>query len=207
MTLKSIFEQSDVFAEELHQLIAVPLYNDSRRLVISDVSSSLSIEHWYALRILLREGMFPSAVVILRAQYEALIRSIWLLYAASDAAILKLSNDLSTESEQAAKNTPNASDMLLALKSKGHIHVYDALMRFKNSSWKALNSYVHAGVHPLKRHEEGYPEELIRQVLRSSNSLAAMAGIQTLILSGMPTGQKMVLELCDRYRDCMTSYL
>lgn len=38
---------------------------------------------------------------------------------------------------------------------------FDALSELKASGWRALNSYVHGGLHPLARMSDGYPLELI----------------------------------------------
>ena len=138
-------------------LIDVPPFDDSPRIQTSDVACSLSLEHWASTRTLLRSGLLPSAIVVHRAQFEALARSIWLLYAASDDHLSKLTATLSLESEQAAKNMPQTAEMMQDLAKEAPPQAYDALSRFKENSWKALNSYAHAGIHPIRRHEEGYP--------------------------------------------------
>jgi len=42
-----------------------------------------------------------------------------------------------------------------------------------------LNSYVHGGIHPLQRHGAGYPEQLMKGIIKSSNGLLTMAAILT----------------------------
>lgn len=151
-----IFDESDSFAEELQEVIDLPLLDNSLKIRTCDVACSLSLEHWHSARALLRIGLLPSALVVHRAQFEALTRSIWLTYAASDEQISKLTADLSLESEQGAKNMPQIAQMMQALEKSGPQQAYDALARFKDISWKALNSYAHAGIHPIRRHHDGY---------------------------------------------------
>ena len=106
-----IFDISDCLADELQEVIDLPLIGNSSKITTGDVACSLSLEHWHSARALLRAGLLPSALVVHRAQFEALTRSIWLTYAATDEQITKLTADLSPESEQAAKNMPQiASD-------------------------------------------------------------------------------------------------
>lgn len=69
---------------------------------------------------------------------------------------------------------------------------FNALSRFKDNSWKALNSYVHTGIHPIRQHSEGYPVKLIYDVLPNANRLALMSAMQAFVLSGE---QKDVLKL------------
>ncbi|QWF69688.1 hypothetical protein KEF85_09900 [Methylomonas paludis] len=198
-----IFLESDKFAAELYQLISLPLYDDSPRIVISDVACSLSLEHWGAARALLSSGLLPSSLVVHRAQFEALVRSVWILYAATDENVAKLSANLDLENEQAAKNMPQTSDMMSAIEKNAPPQAYDALNRFKKNSWKALNSYAHAGIHPIRRHHEGYPVHLIHDVTRNTNGLATVCAMQAAVLSGLQPLQKQVLELAASYPNCM----
>lgn len=198
-----IFDESDSLAEELQEIIDLPLFDDSSRIRTSDVACSLSLEHWHSARALLRSGLLPSALVVHRAQFEALTRSIWLTYAASDEQISKLTGDLSLESEQAAKNMPQIAQMMQALDKSGPQQAYEALARFKENSWKALNSYAHAGIHPIRRHHDGYPLKLLHDVLRNTNGLAVMSCMQAVVLSGQQPLQRTLLELAGKHSACM----
>lgn len=199
----TIFDESDGLAEELMALIAVPLFDDSSRVRISDVACTLSLEHWASARALLRLGLLPSAVVVHRAQFEALARSIWLLYAASDDRVSKLATTLSPESEQAAKNMPPTAEMMRDLEKKAPPQASDALSRFKENSWKALNSYAHAGIHPIRRHNDGYPSQLLHDVLRNANGLATVGCMQAAVLSGQQPLQRRILTLAAKHPACM----
>ncbi|PIX55313.1 MAG: hypothetical protein COZ50_03400 [Zetaproteobacteria bacterium CG_4_10_14_3_um_filter_54_28] len=203
MTPSSIFDQSDALAEKLMAMIDTPLFDDSARLRISDVACTLSLEHWASARALLRTGLLPSAVVVHRAQFEALARSIWLLYAASDDHLSKLTATLSLESEQAAKNMPQIAEMIQDLAKKAPAPAHDALSRFKENSWKALNSYAHAGIHPIRRHADGYPVELLESILRNANGLAVVSCMQAVILSGQQPLQRSILALASKNSTCM----
>lgn len=203
MTSTTTFDQSDALAEKLIAMIDLPLFDDSPRLSISDVACSLSLEHWASARALLRSGLLPSAIVVHRAQFEALARSIWLLYAASDDHLSKLTATLSLESEQAAKNMPQIAEMIQDLGKKAPPPAHDALSRFKENSWKALNSYAHAGIHPIRRHADGYPVELLENILRNANGLAVISCMQAVILSGQQPLQRSILALAAKNSTCM----
>lgn len=199
----AIFDDSDALANEILALVDVPLFDGSPRITTSDVACSLSLEHWASTKELLRLGLLPSAVVVHRAQFEALARSIWLLYVASDDHLSKLTATLSLESEQAAKNMPQTAEMMSDLAKKAPPQAYDALSRFKDNSWKALNSYAHAGIHPIRRHGDGYPVQLLHDILRNSNGLAVVACMQAAILSGRQPIQRDVLEAAAKRPGCM----
>ena len=186
------------------EMIDLPLYEDSPRFSTSARFASIAWEHWIAVLALSEDGLHASATCLLRIQFETLVRSVWCLHCASDALIGKLDAPLSPESEQGAKGLPQASEMLAALEKKpetSNLHV--RLAEFKNSSWKALNSYVHAGIHPLHRHTRGHPTPLILQTVRVSNGLGLMTAIQRGLLTGRQELQSALLGLCRRYPDCL----
>lgn len=203
MHTHDIFDESDTFAEELVAVVDLPLFDGSLKIRTSDVACSLALEHWHSARALLRAGLLPSALVVHRAQFEALTRSIWLAYAAPDDQLFKLTSTLSLESEQAAKNMPQVAEMMQILAKKAPQQAYEALSRFKDNSWKALNSYAHAGIHPIRRHAEGYPVKLIHDVLRNANGLAVMTCMQAVVLSGRQPLQRTLLELAGKRSTCM----
>lgn len=200
---ESIDDESDQLARELLGIVDVPRFDESVRVVTSDIACSLALEHWHAARLLLRNGLFPSAVVVHRAQFEAVLRSIWLLYAATNDMVAKLGATLSLDSEQSAKNMPLASVMMEQLSGRAPPQAVDALLRFKETSWKALNSYVHAGIHPIRRHGDGTPIKLLGDVLRNANVLAVLSCMQAAALSGQQHLQQKVLDLAAQHPTCM----
>jgi len=207
MNLDDALEESAEFADELLELIDLPLCNNTARVDIADVACSLSLEHWHSVRCLLSEGLMSSALVVHRSQFEAVLRSVWLTYAASDTDVAKLTSVLDLESEQAAKNLSQTHQMMEALAKSGPKEAYAALARFKDNSWKALNSYAHAGIHPLRRHADGYPVALAHGVLCNANGLAALSGMQAVVLSGAQPLQRKVLALAAKHPSCMPAPL
>ena len=203
MKASNVFDESDELAAELLSVVDLPLVDDSARFRVSDVACSLSIEHWRAVRELLRGELLPSAVVVHRAQFEAVVRSIWLGYAATEESVSKLTTTLSLESEQAAKNMPQPQKMMEEIEKQGPSEAYAALARFKENSWKALNSYAHAGIHPMQRHRDGYPRELLHTVLRNANGLGVMSCMQAAALSGAQRLQRTLLAIAAKHPACM----
>lgn len=203
MSLAELLIESEALENELSRELVAPLINDSTRVQIADVACSLALEHWGAARALLGHGLLPSAVVVHRAQFEALTRCIWLTYAATDAEVAKLEPSLNSESEQAAKNLPQMADMLAGLEKRGPPQAHAALTNFRVGAWKALNSYAHAGIHPIRRHNDGYPAPLLESVLKNANGLGVMTYMQAVVLSGEQPRQKRILEIGADHSRCM----
>jgi hypothetical protein len=134
MDLDRAFDESEELAEGILSIIDLPLLDDSPRIQASDVACSLALEHWHAVRVLLQGGLLASALVAHRAQFEAVVRSIWLTYAASDADVSKLTATLGLDSEQAAKNLPQVQHMMDAIAKQAPAQAHSALARFKDNS-------------------------------------------------------------------------
>jgi hypothetical protein len=199
MDFDQFFEQSDALAMDVVRTIALPLYDDSERTRVSDLLCSLAMEHAHSARALLHVGFLPSALVIHRAQFEAVLRSIWTLYAATDGQVAKLDAELTVDSEQAAKNLPSTSNMMDELAKKAPPEPYKALSEFKAYNWHALNSYAHAGIHPIQRHSDGYPPPLIYNVLLNVNGMLVLSAMQAAVLTGVPHLQRTLLDVAARY--------
>lgn len=171
----------------------------------------VSLEHWLGLRVLISAGCKTSAVSLMRLQFEALTRAMWLLYAASDQAITKLSAPLTLESEHSAKNLPGLNQMIEAIGkcvgSSAPAGAHEMLCRFRDVQLKALNSFVHGGIHSLRRHVDGFPSSLIMQILRSSNALATMGGMTLAVLSGDRLVAKSMGGIQFEFQDCLPELL
>lgn len=199
-----LFRKSDLLAQNLIEVIDHPLYDASPRILTSAAFCGLCLEHARAMRLLAEHGLYPSAMATLRVVFESLVRAIWLLYCASDTQIARLDAPLDLGTERLARSIPATSAMLDALRAVPAAAVpFQALAEFKDSSWAALNSFVHAGLHPLARMREGYPAPLVEQTVRLCNGLAMVAGMQLCILTGITGLQKRLQPLHARFADCL----
>lgn len=192
--------------EALHAPAYRP-FDDSPRINASVAAASLALEHGQAVRALIEEDLLTSAVSLMRMQYEALTRSVWLLYAASDLAIAKLNAPLSQEAEAAASKLPMLAEMLKAIDGKAPAAAIQGLVAFKDNNAAALNSFVHGGIHALQRHAQGYPVQLVVQALRNCNGLLTMTAMMLAVLSGNQAAAKRVAMSQADFADCLPSTL
>jgi hypothetical protein len=150
----------------------------------------LALDHGKSVRMLLLQ-VPPSAIALLRPQFEALVRAIWARHAAGEGDLTRLLAPLTIESQQAAKRLPGLADMLVALDASGPRGAAALLRRARARLWDGLNSYVHGGIHPVHRGGLGYPEQLLTDQLKNSNAFTML----TLIALSEITGDTSVLEL------------
>ena len=209
--LEAMLGRSDELQEALLHIVDGAAFDPSPRARAALGMCSVALEHGLSLRALMAMRLPTSAVGLMRLQFEALTRAMWLLYAASDAAIAKLSAPLTTESELAAKNLPSASDMIEQIGKRVGTHVpaaaHQMLAHFKDVSWHAMNSFVHGGIHPLRRQTEGFPVHLALQILRNSNGLLTMTGMTLAILTGDAGVTKPMGKIQPAFADCLPELL
>jgi len=208
--VEEILLRSDALQAAVVELLgpdSYQIYDDSKRVMASSAACSVSLEHARGLRLLVREGLPTSGVSLMRLQHEALTRSVWLLYAASDDAIEKLLAPLTSAAEKVANKLPMLTAMLGAIAGKAPHGATQMLSQFKEVHAPALNSYVHGGIHPLQRHTDGYPFPLVIQIIQSSNSLLTMSGMMLAILSGNPATAKRMAGIQPRFADCLPELL
>ncbi|GAB3729879.1 hypothetical protein GCM10028862_08680 [Luteimonas pelagia] len=150
----------------------------------------LALDHGRSLRILLLQ-VPPSAIALLRPQFEALLRAVWARHAARESDLARLLAPLTLESQQAARKLPGVAEMLTALEASGPKGAAALLGRARARLSDGLNSYVHGGIHPFQRGESGYPVQLLADLLKNANAFSML----TLIVLAEITADTDILQL------------
>jgi hypothetical protein len=187
----------------LTKFFGLPTFNSSDRIIVSKTMCGVAFEHAESVKMLIASGNFTSALGLVRLQYEALVRGMWLRYAASDDAVAKLTNEFSRESVGNSEKLPMPAKMLESLEGKAPEAAMISLLDFKEHQWKPLSSYVHGGIHAVHRHSKGYPIMLLQQVLKTSNGLSTMVAMLLVILSGDTSQQGKIRAIQIEYFDCL----
>lgn len=198
------FIKTDQLFARLSDVVDHPVYdtNSRKRLTLTLVISSMQFSN--AVRLLCSQGLILGVGTTLRSQYEALVRSVWVLYCATDLQIEKLDAVLNAESQQASKNIPTVNAMLGELDKIPQIeNLLISLHEFKESSWLPLNSFVHSGIHAVFWTKYQAPPELIEQLFRISNGLNVLAFQEMGILTGIPNIKNEIFSVIAHYSDCL----
>lgn len=206
--MDELLEKSEALNSEFSRVFEHGPVDESNRVIASWLMCLVAIEHSVSLRQLVLSGGYTSAICIMRSQLEALTRGMWLFYSASEN---KIENTMKTLSElsQNADTKPSNSEMIAKMQGKAPEQAVLLLMlnEFKDVQWKALNSYIHGGVHALQRHGAGYPEELVIDIVKSSNALLSMTAMMAAILTGNQVIAKDVAKIQRRHEECLPGLL
>jgi hypothetical protein len=198
-----LLSRSVELENKLLDFLALSRMQISDRTRASRIMCSIAFEHAESAKILISHGNLTSATGLVRLQYEALVRAMWLHYAASDNVVSKISADLTKDSASRANNLPMLTEMLEKLQESAPPVAVSMLLEFKEYSWKPLSSFVHGGIHAVHRHSKGYPLALLEQLLRASNLVSVMVGMLLLIQHGGCEQQGKIPKLQRDFEDCL----
>lgn len=203
--LKTLLNRSAAFNEAVLTHVNTLIPFDGERSLVAFQAGLLSLEHANGAFALFKMDLLPSAYALMRPQYESLVRGVWLLHAASDNWIHKLSEPLTVESAKQANEGLMLAAMLKELEASETApqHIVGQLKEYRDVTWKALNSYAHGGLHPLSRTLTGYPAQLTFDVVRNSNAIVALTTQLLTILTGDPRQMAMVHRFHVEYADCL----
>lgn len=201
--INSLLSRSAELESKLLEFLALTPFDHSERIMASRVMCSVAFEHAESAKMLISAGNLTSATGLVRLQYEALVRAMWLLYAASDTAVSKLTSELTQETADRANRLPMLSEMLEKLQGKAPQEPVDMLLEFKEYSWKPLSSFIHGGIHAIHRHSKGYPLPLLEQMVRISNGVSVMVGMLLVILHGGGEQRGKMPRIQREFADCL----
>lgn len=196
---------SDALYEDIEQALSSFAMDEANvRDLAALALTQMAFEHGVALRGLLGSGLTTSGIALLRLQFEALLRAAWCLHAATDVHVERLTAPLTPEGEQGAKNLPSAKKMIESLERLGPRGSGPMFRRFHDRLSHGLNSFVHAGIHPLHRQFSSYPDRLLCDVVKNSNAVAMLAVIVMAELADDGTPLVAALrELHERHADAL----
>lgn len=176
---------------------------DSHRHLLTQGTIATTFEHGISIVRLVEAGQLASASVLLRAQFESLVRALWLHFAADDAWIESYFAKLKADPSKDPGNPLTMDKMLQHLAVKAPRGIASRLQPLKDAAWGPLNSYVHSGIHPIVHQHAGVSVEFALATLRNANGLTGMAAVLAAELSGDHQQVTSVLNAQYAHPDCL----
>lgn len=204
MKKMELLESSIKMISELKQeILESHVIDCGPRLDLVEQCIYISFEHGVGVNSLLTAELPIQAMILLRSQFEAVVRAYWLLFLATNHQVSKLNFSYTFEEQFQSDTCPMVGEMLEALKkanldAKPNIdHLYD----FKKYHLKQLNSFVHTGKQTFTRDVMGFNEEMLLILMRQSNNLITVSA-QIMLKHTVPDKQKFIHHLIGKYRQC-----
>jgi len=201
--MEKLLIESSALLNEINPIIAIGPNQNNKRWSGSWVMCDVAIEHAHSLQHLMSIGNCTSAISLLRLQFDALTRAIWMLWGATDKKIERIMQDLSVDTANADNGLPSHIEMIKQIDGKAPAEASRMLSEFRDLTWKASSSYVHGGIHAMKRHGEGYPIQLLKQMITSSNGLVMLSAVHLASMSGNQYVLNDIVRIRDSYRDVL----
>ena len=203
--MESLIKESSGLYRAVYDVVADESIYFSERSQVCNCICSMSTEHSASILTLAANGYHISAAGMLRLQFEALIRAIWIWFVASDQAVAKFTLPLNRESLQAAKNLPGVNDMLKALLKSDEVPkaMLETLESFQSVLLKDLHSLVHSGLLPVALYGEGMPESMQLKTIKNSNGLVILAGTMMGFLTGSDSVMEKMNNIPRRFESCL----
>ena len=161
-SLSLMLKRSEQMATDLSALFQDGLQPEFPRTLLTIAMCQVAMEHAESQRVLIRAGCDVTALSLVRLQFEALVRAIWLHHGATDEWIAGFSAPMEPTQLAEPIGSPPVDSMLQKLDSTAPPFVVKMLRDFKTSTWAPMNSYVHGGVRAVVQSLAGCkPSQLI----------------------------------------------
>jgi len=200
--LARLFEQSNAFQNAAAAVLEHAAAPTTRRGFLALGFGAVSLEHWASQRLLLAEGLHVTGFALVRLQFEAIIRTIWILECADDAWLARFVEPMPDGQLEEPVLGPSVPNMLAVMAAKLP-QIAGMLAELKGGAWAPMHSYVHGGVRPIVQSLAGVTAYQVSAVLRNANGLGLLAMNAMAIASGDPTLQGAIRQLQLDFLDCL----
>ncbi|WP_413936582.1 DUF6988 family protein [Nitrospira sp. BLG_1] len=178
----------------INKTLSCPYKLSSRNQQLALPCFDLAVEHHAGIYLLGESRLYGSMYALLRVEFEALARGIWLHHVASTENIAKYENeDLKIGFGAMLKLIEEQLDISTSI-----------LSLIKNKQWDIFNSFTHTGYQALVRRVTmthtgpiNYSENEVISILRHAGLFAVLAATE---LANMTGDQKLIESTMDQAR-------
>jgi hypothetical protein len=163
-----------------------------KRSYLSGACLHASIEHGMAILVLVDEDLYGSALALIRLQFEAYVRGIWLAQCAGDNEVDRAGHD----------DFPVINSMIASLEKPGLLDSA-LLSTIKRDAWKPLNSLTHTGYQQIgpRLNKDGigsyFDDDQIRVALNWAEALTILCAVA---FAGLAKDDELALSALERAR-------
>ncbi|MGD0520367.1 MAG: hypothetical protein ABSA48_03840 [Terracidiphilus sp.] len=189
------YKESTLWVQQ--HLDGLTLAEPCKRSYLSGACLHSSIEHGFAILVLVDKDLYGSALALIRPQFEAYVRGIWLAQCASDSEVDKAGHD----------EFPKINSMIESLEQPGLLDSA-LLSTIKDDAWKSLNSLTHTGYQQIgpRLNKDGigsyFDDDQIRVALNWAEALTILCAVA---FAGLAKDDQLALSALERARGVAAS--
>lgn len=198
MSIEAEFENQIEVSRWIDKNLAVKYEFSNEKERWSFSCFDMVVEHHSAVLTLTQSKLHGAAFALLRVEFEAFVRGMWLLYVAVEADISRFKRD---------KIDPQFHELIEAVESARGIKS-GILSYIKEQQWSIFNSFTHTGIEALLRRigpdttgYNNYSDTDVINSLRISGLIVLFAACELAILSGENELIDGTVKLLNEYRD------
>lgn len=172
------------------------LKNENERWAFS--CFDMVVEHHSSILLLSQSRLYGSAFALLRVEFEAFVRGLWLRYVATESQLEKFKRD---------KVDPKFGELIEQVERKRNSKS-SVLSYIKDEQWSIFNSFTHTGIEALIRRigpqttgHDNYNEEDVVKGLKLSGLIVVLAAYELALLINDDSLVKSAGELVINYRN------
>lgn len=190
MSIDSAVRESEALANWLASKIDGLEIPNPDRCRVAAGCFDMVFEHHAAIVLLTKHSLYGSAAALIRSQFEAHVRGVWLLFCASDVEIDLFKKD------KLKKTFANLIEEI----EKIETYSEGTFSYVKDKSWKVMNSFTHTGFYQVVRRNADteirpdYSEAEILDALSTANSFAILAGVE---VANIAKDEALTREIAD----------
>lgn len=139
--MKKLKHARKLLSDINHEIDGVEFESKDERNRVSGALFDTALDHANAIIVLIEKRIYSSAYALVRPLFEGFVRATWLLNCATNDEM-----ELLVEKDKFKKSF---GEMLECIERKKDWP--KTLAKAKESSWKAMHSYTHGGLHQISR--------------------------------------------------------
>lgn len=166
-------QKSVEFVEWLRQSVHDQSLPDDNRTRVACSCFAITQDHHHAIVLLVKNRLYASSFALLRLEFEAYIRGLWVSLCANESQI---TNFISKEGWE-----PPSPTLMLSNIEENPGFSKKVLSIVKDQTWKLMCDYTHTGVLHVQRWntasgiEPNYPPDEVEGILGFSEIIGAMS--------------------------------
>jgi hypothetical protein len=176
--------------------LSCPYNLPSRNQQLAHPCFDLAVEHHAAICLLGESGLYGSMYSLLRVEFEALTKGLWLRHVASNEDILRFEKeDINIGFGTILKLIENQLDIPTSI-----------LTQLKKRQWEIFNSFTHTGYQALVRRFNdthtgpvNYDENEIVSALRHAGLFSILAAVELASMTGNQETIESTMNIARRY--------
>ena len=191
------------YYETLAEALGETIGTATHRSILALGTASTALEHGLAILTTGHGCRRAAASVLLRAQFEAVTRALWLHYCADDPWIEAYFRSVRDNPNRDPGTDIKMQKLLDDLETHAPPAIARMLQPLKQGAWGPLNSYVHSGIHAIAHQHLDLTDDFADSTLRNANGLAGMAAMLIAMSSGDSEFVHRIAQIQHDHLDCL----